>query len=111
MLGIAGIVALVSLPFRLRMPESPRWLLSKGRLEETNDTLISIGAAPLQAAGAEVRRKHAIGFLRNGLVLRRILFLSVVWFLILVPIYASLLLVVAVRERRRTRCAPGSRRG
>jgi putative MFS transporter len=94
-LGIAGIVALISLPFRVRVPESPRWLLSKGRLEETNNTLISIGASPLQAASIDGRKKHELGFLRNRQVLLRIAFLSIVWFLILVPIYASLLLVVA----------------
>lgn len=94
-LGIAGIVALISLPFRARMPESPRWLLSRGRLEETNRTLMSIGASPLQAADIDRRKKQGLRFLRNRQVLLRIVFLSIVWFLILVPIYASLLLVVA----------------
>lgn len=41
--GLAGVVALICLPFRWRMPESPRWLLSKGRLGETNNVLNSMG--------------------------------------------------------------------
>jgi putative MFS transporter len=94
-LGIAGVVALVSLPFRARMPESPRWLLSKGRVGETNEVLKSIGVQPLQSSELGQREKHSFAFLKNRQTLGRILFLGAVWTLILIPIYASLLLVVA----------------
>lgn len=94
-LGIAGIAALVSLPFRFQMPESPRWLLSKGRLDETNRILRLLGAAPLSASEANPGKIHSLEFLRNMGILLRILFLGAIWLLVYIPIYASLLLVVA----------------
>ncbi|WP_337861488.1 MFS transporter [Nitrososphaera sp.] len=92
-LGIAGIVALVSIPFRMRMPESPRWLLSKGRIAETNYVLSSIGLAPLRSSELQegAKQKNRIP---GRTVLLRIVFLSGVWLLVYIPIYASLLLVV-----------------
>ncbi|HEX6067883.1 MAG TPA: MFS transporter [Nitrososphaera sp.] len=93
-LGIAGAVALASLPFRVRMPESLRWLLSRGRLDETNRILKSIGSEPLQLTELDERKGHDFRFLKDKKVLLRILLLGIVWFLILIPIYASLLLVV-----------------
>lgn len=94
-LGIAGIVALISLSFRIQMPESPRWLLSKRKLAEANHALMSIGLSPLQSTSIDENKQRDLGFLKDKKVLRRIMFLSLVWFLVLVPIYASLLLVVA----------------
>ena len=94
-LGLAGIVALVSLPFRLRMPESPRWLVSKGRLQETNDILQSIGAAKLESTASSERKARDFKFLKNKTSLSRIVFLVAVWFLVYIPIYSALLLVVA----------------
>lgn len=93
-LGIAGVVALVLLPFRVQMSESPRWLLSKGRLQEANHVLQSIGVEPLQSAAPGAGPKHDSRFLRNRKVVRRLVFMTAVWILILLPIYSSLLLVV-----------------
>lgn len=93
-LGIAGVVALFLLPFRLQMPESPRWLLSKGMLGETNRVLQSVGVEPLQAVVADAGPGRDFRFMRNRTVLLRIVFLGAVWFLAFIPIYSSLLLVV-----------------
>jgi putative MFS transporter len=92
--GLAGAVALVSLPFRVRMPESPRWLLSKGHLQEANRTLQKIGVAPLQSDSVEQAKERGVRLLKSRTAIRRILFLIAVWFLMFIPIYSALLLVV-----------------
>lgn len=91
--GIAGVVALISLPFRWQMPESLRWLLSKGRLDETNRILASIGVDNLQSATPEYK-KHDFSYLKEKATLLRMLSLVLVWFLVYIPIYSAFLLVV-----------------
>ena len=98
-LGLAGAVALVSLPFRMQMPESPRWLLSKGQLQEVILVLQKIGLQPLQSAPPARGARRGLRLLKSGTALRRVVFLSAVWFLLLVPIYSALLLVVAYVEQ------------
>lgn len=55
-LGLGAVPALVGLVFRTRMPESPRWLLSRGRFRAVQATLARLGiAVPLgeiERAGA-----------------------------------------------------------
>lgn len=95
-LEIAGVVALACLPFRLRMPESPRWLASKGRFHETNDVLRSMGATKLESrAQSETKTHHDFQFLKSRASILRIVFLVSVWFLVYIPIYSALLLVIA----------------
>lgn len=91
--GIAGAVALISLPFRWQMPESLRWLLSKGRIDETNRILKSIGLDNLPAATHE-HKKRDFSYLKDRTTLLRMLSLVLVWFLVYIPIYSAFLLVV-----------------
>jgi MFS family permease len=95
-MAIAGTVALISLPFRIQMPESFRWLLANGKIDQINSVLVPLGIAALEANDKTVYslKKFSLVILKNRLVMLRILFLVVVWFLVLVPVYASLLLVV-----------------
>ncbi|HKG87747.1 MAG TPA: MFS transporter, partial [Nitrososphaeraceae archaeon] len=48
-LAIAGGIALISLPVRIQMPESFRWLLVKGKIHQLNSVLMTLGFAPLEA--------------------------------------------------------------
>jgi putative MFS transporter len=95
-MAIAGTVALISLPFRIQMPESFRWLLANGKIDQINSVLVPLGIAALEANDKTVYslKKFSLGILKNRIVMLRILFLVVVWFLVLIPVYASLLLVV-----------------
>jgi MFS transporter, putative metabolite:H+ symporter len=78
------------------MPESFRWLLAKGKIDQINSVLIPLGITPVEPNNNTVRslKKFSLEIFKNRLVLLRILFLVVVWFLVLIPVYASLLLVV-----------------
>lgn len=130
-LAIAIIPALFALILRMNMPESLRWLISKGKMEEANRLLIKLGLDPITRQGVvnhserenasnkasdvtkefkqedkkgskssshEANKNLTILF-RNIVTNRRIVFsrisiLSAIWSLALIPIYASLLLVV-----------------
>jgi MFS transporter, putative metabolite:H+ symporter len=95
-LAIAGTVALITLPFRTQMPESFRWLLANGKVDQINSVLVPLGIRALEANNNTVYslKKFSLAIFKNRLVMLRILFLVAVWFLVLIPVYASLLLVV-----------------
>lgn len=130
-LAIAAIPALFALILRMNMPESLRWLISKGKMEEANRLLIKLGLDPITRQGVanhpemenatnkvsdvtkEFKQEDKKGLkssshgankdlsilFRNIVTNRRIVFsrisvLSAIWSLALIPIYASLLLVV-----------------
>jgi putative MFS transporter len=78
------------------MPESFRWLLAKGKTHHLNSVLMSLGIAPLEANNKTLysSRKFSLRTFKNKPVMLRVLFFVAIWFLVLIPVYASLLLVV-----------------
>lgn len=130
-LGIAAVPALIALMLRMGMPESLRWLISKGKVEQVNRLLIKFGLDPITPGGGanhsrseDARNKVSditkeigqhdkkelnssiVGLNKSlsilfknivthrRIVVGRISILSAIWSLALIPIYASLLLVV-----------------
>jgi putative MFS transporter len=97
--AIPGVIGFVLIPFRAFMPESPRWLLIKGRTNEANRLLLSLGLQPLAVENQQpphVTKKISLirSILSNRtLALRMLLFIGI-WSMSLVPIFASLLIVV-----------------
>jgi MFS transporter, putative metabolite:H+ symporter len=130
-LGIAVVPALIALMLRMGMPESLRWLISKGKVEQVNRLLVKFGLDPITPHGGAnhsgsedtqnkasditkeigqddkkelnssivgVNKSLSILFknivTHRRIVIGRISILSAIWSLALIPIYASLLLVV-----------------
>ncbi|HEV8404395.1 MAG TPA: MFS transporter, partial [Nitrososphaera sp.] len=100
-MAIPGVAAFFSLLLRIHMPESPRWLLSKGRITETNSILVSLKMTPLEANSDGIdpppikkSKNNALNSFKNRTIAGRLVLLILVWFLVFVPVYASLLLVV-----------------
>jgi putative MFS transporter len=97
-MAIPGIVGFVLIPFRAFMPESPRWQLTKGKIKEANKLLLSLGIQPLKVDKQQltVIRKIRLFYslLDNRLLALRIFLFIGIWSMSLVPIFASLLLVV-----------------
>jgi MFS transporter, putative metabolite:H+ symporter len=46
-MALPGVLGFVVILFRAFMPESPRWLMTKGRTKEANKLLLSLGIEPL----------------------------------------------------------------
>jgi MFS transporter, SP family, arabinose:H+ symporter len=85
-LGLGAVPALVAIALRSRMPESPRWLLHKGRLEDARHALGQLGVyasaehvhdTAAQIADADEDRQHASPWTRG---VRRALVVVCVFF-------------------------------
>lgn len=89
MLLSCGIPALLLLIARLNMPESPRWLASKGREKEANAIVQKIfGDNVIMSDEPEtMERTTFLDMFRNGNA-KIIIFVSVFWSLQNVPVYA-----------------------
>jgi MFS family permease len=99
MYGIGAILALVGILLRFQLPESPRWLISRGRVDEADRIVTGMEErarrkVPELPAPAEELPVQAISdrmpyaeIFGNRLYLSRTVFLVVVWFLGYVTVY------------------------
>jgi MFS transporter, putative metabolite:H+ symporter len=84
---IGGFPALIVLFLRASLPESPRWLVNRGRLSEAVAAIARIeketpGAAaiPVTPVPLQVQRRAAVSDLFGATYLRRTLSVWVIWF-------------------------------
>ena len=99
MYGIGALLALVGILLRFRLPESPRWLISQGRVDEADQIVTDMEQramkklANLPPVGSELQlhsgEKHATyaEILGNPLYLRRTLLLFSMWFIAFITVY------------------------
>ncbi len=99
MYAIGAVLALVGVLLRFQLPESPRWLISRGRVAEAERVVASMEShasrrmgelpapadeLPVQAGTTRIPYSE---ILTNPLYLRRTIFLVVVWFVGYITIY------------------------
>jgi putative MFS transporter len=97
---IGAVLALVGILLRLELPESPRWLISRGRVGEADGIVTGMeerarrkvralpppaAEIPVQAGATRIPYAEIFG---NRLYLTRTILLFVIWFLGYVTIYA-----------------------
>jgi MFS transporter, putative metabolite:H+ symporter len=101
MYAVGALLALVAIALRVRLPESPRWLLGKGRVEEAEEVVAAMERAAakhgrlrepafereVQEAPVPVDRAPYRDLLGNPVYLRRVLLLVLVWFIGYVTVY------------------------
>lgn len=100
MYGIGALLALIGILMRFQLPESPRWLISRGRADEADQIVTGMEerarrrmpnlpapATELPVQGVADRISYTEIF-SNRLYLMRTIFLLVVWFLGYVTIYS-----------------------
>jgi MFS family permease len=97
--AIGALLALVAIALRFELPESPRWLVGRGRLDEAEKVVGDMEARaskrgplpdpqPLHQVEPAPGRAPYGELLRNGLYLKRILLLFSMWFLAYITVYA-----------------------
>jgi putative MFS transporter len=100
MYGTGALLALVGILLRIRLPESPRWLLTQGRIEEAEEITTEMEQRALKRisdlppVGSELHIHDAqvkvtyMEILGNPLFRRRTIVLLLVWFVGLITVYA-----------------------
>jgi putative MFS transporter len=102
MYGVGALLALVAVLLRVRLPESPRWLIGRGRVDEAEAVVADMERAasrrgtlaePVEtddvepAAGAAQGAMPYRDLLLNPMYLRRVLLLVLVWLTGYVTVY------------------------
>ena len=100
MYGIGAVLALVGILLRFQLPESPRWLISRGRVDQADKIVTGMEVRarqrvadlpapaeelPVQSGATKVPYSE---ILTNPLYLRRTIYLVVLWFFGYITIYA-----------------------
>ena len=99
MYGLGALLALVGIILRFRLPESPRWLISRGRIEEAESIVTAMEQRALRRLPSlpptapeipiELGEKNAtyMEVLGNPVYLRRTLLLFSMWFIAFITVY------------------------
>ncbi len=100
MYGVGALLALFGILMRFQLPESPRWLVSRGRVEEADRVVTmmeeqaKLRNSTLPTPGPEIPIHTSEGkasymeIFTNPLYLRRTLLLLVVWFVGYITVYS-----------------------
>jgi MFS family permease len=97
--AIGALLALVAIALRFELPESPRWLIGRGRFEEAEQVVGDMearaskhgplpDAVPVEESNLPAERAPYSELFRNGVYLKRILLLFSMWFLAYITVYA-----------------------
>ncbi|HZO71937.1 MAG TPA: MFS transporter [Ktedonobacteraceae bacterium] len=99
MYGVGALLALIGILLRFQLPESPRWLISRGRVAEA-DRVVSameerarLRVPELPAPGPELpihsgeKGAYYAEIFTNPLYLRRTILLLAVWFISYITVY------------------------
>jgi MFS transporter, putative metabolite:H+ symporter len=99
MYGIGALLAVVGIILRFRLPESPRWLISRGRIEEADRIVTEMEQRALRRLpslppvapeiAVPVGEKNAtyMEVLGNPVYLRRTILLFSMWFIAFITVY------------------------
>src|SRR5690349_9541921 len=104
MYGVGAILALIAIVLRVQLPESPRWLIGRGRVEEADEVVADMeraasrhGALPEPRFVREEEAADEVGsaqghmpyrsLLGNAFYLKRVLLLVSVWLIGYVTVY------------------------
>jgi MFS family permease len=101
MYAVGALLALIAILLRFELPESPRWLVGQGRLDEADEVVSDMeraaaehGPLPEPAADVPVEESVPQGHLpfrelfTNNTYVRRIVLLVTMWFVGYVTVYA-----------------------